>query len=120
MEKQMEEETFQKTLLPIVIEVKSFLDLIEACPGGMIFHKSLKKHYYYYYISIGESLIIMMVLKTDVIYKRYVGLKSKKILESDEANSDCFIPIIEILVDPIVELSIIEEDEHDQENKIVS
>lgn len=62
----------------------------------------------------------MMLLKTDEIYKRYVGLKAKTTLQSDEANSDCFIPIIEIQTDPIVELSIVEEDEHVQENKIVS
>lgn len=108
----MEEETFQKTLLPIVIEVKSLLDLIEACPSGMILHKMLNNtNYYYYYISVGESLIVMMLYKTNEIYKRYVGLKSKKILENDEPNSDCFIPIIEIQADPIVELSLTEEDE---------
>lgn len=83
----------------------------------MILHKSLNnKHYYYFYISVGESLVVLMLFKTSTIYKRYVGLKAK---ESDEPNSDCFIPIIEIQTDPIVDLSIIEEDANEQEKKIV-
>lgn len=108
-EKVMEE--ISKPMIPIVIEVKSILDMIEACPNGMIMHKKLLHHIYYFYISLGETLVVMMVYKTEKPFKRYVGNPKGTMLEADEPNSDCFTPIIEVNCDPILELSLIGEGE---------
>lgn len=119
MEEKMMEET--KTLTPIVIEVQSILDMMEACPNGIILHKELQQHqFYYYYISLGESLVVLMVYKGDKPFKRYIGNAKGKVLESDEANCDCFTPIIEVTNDPILEISVMEENEDEKENKTMS
>jgi hypothetical protein len=92
--------------------------MMEACPSGIIMHKELQHHFYYYYISLGETLVVMMLYKADKPFKRYIGYSKGKILETDEPNSDCYTPIIEVNCDPILELSVMEENE--QENKTMS
>lgn len=113
-------EEISKPLIPIVIEVKSILDMMEACPSGIIMHKELQHHFYYYYISLGETLVVMMLYKAEKPFKRYIGYSKGKILEAEEPNSDCYTPIIEINCDPILEISVMEENENEQENKTMS
>lgn len=122
MERKNDEEITEitKPIIPIVIEVKSILDMMEACPtNGIILHKELQKeHYYYYYISVGETLVVLMLYKTDKAFKRYIGNSKGKTLENDEPNSDCFIPIVEVNTDPILELSVMVEENEDGNKKV--
>ena len=115
-------EEITKPIIPIVIEVESILDMLETCSNnGVIMHKALKAiHYYYYYISIGESLVVLMLYKTDKALKRYIGNLKGKILQNNEPNSDCYFPIINVNYDPILELSIMVEDDNGKENKEMS
>lgn len=124
MEKETEKreiEEISKPIIPIVIEVKSILDMLETCSDhGVLMHKEVnQKHYYYYYISIGESLVVLMVYKAVKPFKRYIGNLKGKVLESNEPNSDCYFPLVDINNDPIFELSLMVED-NDEENKNVS
>lgn len=110
-EKEMEKIT-SKPLIPLVIEVKSLIDMMESCPNGVIFHKDKdSKHYYYFYISLGETLMILMMHKSDKGYKGYLGNLKGKVLDANEPNSDCFTPTIEVTFDPILEMSLIVEAE---------
>lgn len=112
MEKKETEEITSKPLIPLVIEIKSLIDMMEACPNGVIFHKEKdSKHYYYFYISLGETLMILMMHKSDKGYKRYLGNLKGKVLDASEPNSDCFTPTIEVNYDPILEMSLMIENE---------
>jgi hypothetical protein len=118
MEKKEMEET-SRTLLPIIIEVKSMLDLIEINSQGAIMHRELDSvHYYYNYLSIGESLMVLMIFKTNIPFKRYIGNLKGKVLDNDEANSDSYICIVEVLHDPILELSLTDDDNGEENKKM--
>jgi hypothetical protein len=105
--------------MPVVIEVKSIIDMIEASPNGVVMHKELKgKHYYYYYLFLGETLFVLMLHKSDSPYRRYVGYSKGKVLEASEPNSDCYMPIIEINFDPILELSLMVEENGEDDKKV--
>lgn len=119
MEKKVIEE-ISRPILPIIIEVKSILDILETCSDhGVLMHKEASQiHYYYYYISIGETLVVLMVYKNTKPFKRYIGNLKGKVLESNEPNSDCYFPLIDIVSDPLFELTLMVEKEDDSNKEM--
>ena len=101
----------ERIVYPVFVRFKSFEDLLESSPTHSLFH-TLKgnKHVYYFYGSVGENVVLILGFITKKKFKRYVGIKNSKILESDLPNCDSPIPIVEIEEDPIIEgVSIYEE-----------
>jgi hypothetical protein len=113
-------EEISRPILPIIIEVKSILDILETCSDhGVLMHREVNQiHYYYYYISIGETLVVLMVYKDTKPFKRYIGNLKGKVLESNEPNSDCYFPLIDVTSDPIFELTLMVENEDDNNKEM--
>lgn len=97
------------TLLPVLIKVKSFVDLIKVLGTGIIYHIHLKdkKHFYYFYSVIGEPVVITLFgIITTEPHKKYVGIVKNKLIETDYPSSDTPLAIVEIEDDPIAIVSI--------------
>lgn len=94
------------SIVCIRIQVVSIGDLLESGANCIFHYQQGEQHFYYYYASIGETtmLIIQHLAKTK--YKRYVGFKNQKVIESDLLNTDCPVPIIEVENDDIFNLTL--------------
>lgn len=97
----------EREILPLLIRVSSFNDLVESSGGqtALMHYKKDSKDYYYYYLTLGETSVIMFY-EDSTPHKRYVGVKNSKIVEKDIPDSDCPVPIIDVSDDLIFEASL--------------
>jgi len=103
--KKDKEQRWYRTIFPILIEVETWKDLIEALTVGigLIFHIPLKKkkHFYYFYATMGDSIMMLFGIVSKEQHKKYVGIVKDKVVEADYPSNDTPLAIINIKDDPI-------------------
>lgn len=98
--------------IPVVkkLYIKTMLDLVEATHGEHnILHLARNgKHYYYLYSLYTTEWIVILMLKTDKKFKRYLYVMNgvthefREVVESDKPPTQPCIAIIDVEKDPFL------------------